>query len=126
MFVTNGDALKGRFDATDNVRLLWKSVELNPVNYYFLVEGCGLVDGRFGPWVRLVSDVKELDLLCTGERPEALSVNQVQLLAPASMTKRAGVSMELLSEIRIKPGTESSPVYEFITKAGQLFESATD
>lgn len=126
MFVTNGDALKGRFDAADNVRLLWKSVELNPVSYYFLVEGCGLVDGRFGPWIRLVSDVKELDLLCTGDGPEALSVNQVQLLAPASMTKRAGVSMELLSEIRIKPGTERSPVYEFITKAGQLFESATD
>lgn len=126
MFVTNGDALKGRFNAADNVRLLWKSVELNPVSYYFLVEGCGLVDGRFGPWVRLVSDVKELDLLCTGEGLEALSVNQVQLLAPASMTKRAGVSMELLSEIRIKPGTESSPVYEFITKAGQLFESATN
>jgi hypothetical protein len=126
VFVTNGDALKGRFDAADNVRLLWKSVELNPVSYYFLVEGCGLVDGRFGPWIRLVSDVKELDLLCTGDGPEALSVNQVQLLAPASMTKRAGVSMELLSEIRIKPGTERSPVYEFITKAGQLFESATD
>lgn len=124
MFVTNGDALKGRFNAAESVRLLWKTVELNPVNYYFLVEGCGLVDGCFGPWVRLVSDVKELDLLCTGEGLEALSVNQVQLLAPASMTKRAGVSMELLSEIRIKPGTESSPVYEFITKAGQLFESA--
>ncbi|WP_434588902.1 hypothetical protein J3Q09_14375 [Pseudomonas sp. R4-83] len=126
MFVTSGDALKGRFDAADNVRLLWKSVELNPVSYYFLVEGCGLVDGRFGPWVRLVSDVKELDLLCTGEGVEALSVNQVQLLAPASMTKRPGVSMELLSEIRIKPGTESNPIYEFITKAGQLFESATN
>ncbi|WP_130929805.1 hypothetical protein [Pseudomonas sp. Sample_20] len=102
MFVTNGDALKGRFDAADNVRLLWKSVELNPVSYYFLVEGCGLVDGRFGPWIRLVSDVKELDLLCTGDGPEALSVNQVQLLAPASMTKRAGVSMELLSEIPVR------------------------
>jgi hypothetical protein len=126
VFVTNGDALKGRFDSADNVRLLWKSVELNPVSYYFLVEGCGLVDGRFGPWVRLVSDVEELDLLCAGEGVEALSVNQVQLLAPASMTKRAGVSLESLSEIRIKPGTESSPVYEFITKAGQLFESATN
>ncbi|WP_101209409.1 hypothetical protein [Pseudomonas sp. 43NM1] len=126
MFVTNGDALKGRFNAADSVRLIWKSVELNPVSYYFLVEGCGLVDGQFGPWVRLVSDVKELDLLCTGEGLEALNVNQVQLLAPSSMTKRAGLSMELLSEIRIKPGTESSPVYEFITKAGQHFESATN
>ncbi|PKH14675.1 hypothetical protein BI292_05065 [Pseudomonas sp. 43NM1] len=106
--------------------MIWKSVELNPVSYYFLVEGCGLVDGQFGPWVRLVSDVKELDLLCTGEGLEALNVNQVQLLAPSSMTKRAGLSMELLSEIRIKPGTESSPVYEFITKAGQHFESATN
>ncbi|RAI64747.1 hypothetical protein DOZ80_25085 [Pseudomonas fluorescens] len=124
MFVTNGDALKGRFNAADSVRLLWKSVELNPVSYYFLVEGCGLVDGRFGPWVRLVSDVKELDLLCAGEGLEELSVNQIQLLAPASMTKRAGVSMELLSEIRIQPGTESRPVYEFITKTGQLFTSA--
>lgn len=124
MFVTSGDALKGRFNAADSVRMLWKSVELNPVSYYFLIEGCGLVDGRFGPWVRLVSDVNELELLCAGEGLEALSVNQIQLIAPASMTKRAGVSMELLSEIRIQPGTESRPVYEFITKAGQVFTSA--
>jgi hypothetical protein len=71
-----------------------------------------------------VSDVNELELLCAGEGLEALSVNQIQLIAPASMTKRAGVSMELLSEIRIQPGTESRPVYEFITKAGQVFTSA--
>lgn len=124
MFVTSGDALKGRFNTADSVRLLWKSVELNPVSYYFLIEGCGLVDGRFGPWVRLVSDVNELELLCAGEGLEALSVNQIQLIAPASMTKRAGVSMELLLEIRIQPGTESRPIYEFITKAGQVFTSA--
>ncbi|WP_194787566.1 hypothetical protein [Pseudomonas sp. UFMG81] len=123
MFVTNGDALKGRFKAADSERLLWKAVELNPVSYYFLVEGCGLIDGCFGPWVRLVSDVKELDLLCAGQGPEALNVNHIQLLAPASMTNRAGVSMELLSEIRIKPGTESNPVYEFITKAGEVYTS---
>lgn len=124
VFVTNGDALKGRFKAADNERLLWKAVELNPVSYYFLVEGCGLVDGCFGPWVQLVSDVNELNLLCTEQGPEALNVNQIQLLAPASMTKRAGVSMELLSEIRIKSGTESSPVYEFITKSGEVYTSA--
>ncbi|MFD2641137.1 hypothetical protein [Pseudomonas japonica] len=124
VFVTNANALAGRFKEAVSERLLWKSVELNPDIYYFLVEGCGLVDGCFGPWVRLVSDVKELDLLCAGQGPEALNVNHVQLIAPAAMTKRAGVSMELLSEIRIQPGTESSPVYEFITKAGQLFTSA--
>ena len=81
VFVTSGDALKGRFNAADSVRLLWKSVELNPVSYYFLIEGCGLVDGRFGPWVRLVSDVNELDLLCAGEGFEALSVTHIQLTA---------------------------------------------
>lgn len=123
VFVTNGDALKGRFNAADSERLFWKAVELNPVSYYFLVEGCGLVNGCFGPWVRLVSDVEELDLLCTGEGSEALSVNKVQLLAPSSMTKRSGLSMELLSEIRIQPGTEKSPVFEFVTEAGRIYTS---
>ncbi|MHC2148924.1 putative phosphodiesterase [Pseudomonas sp. 210_17 TE3656] len=31
VFVTNGDAIKGRFKADDSERLLWKAVELNPV-----------------------------------------------------------------------------------------------
>lgn len=124
MLFTNRAELQGQFAAVDDVRLLWKSASLNPDSYYFVVEGYGLVDGCFGPWVRLVSDVKELDLLCAGLGVEALNVNHVQLLAPPSMTKRMWVSMELLSEIRIQPGTESSPVYEFITKTGQLFTSA--
>lgn len=123
MFVTNGDAQKGRFKAADSERLLWKAVELDPVSYYFLVEGCGLVDGCFGPWVRMVSDVEELDLLCTGEGGVALSVNKIQLLAPPSMTKRSGLSMELLSEIRIQPGTEKSPVFEFVTETGRIYTS---
>ncbi|MNE57204.1 hypothetical protein D3C80_1521550 [compost metagenome] len=74
--------------------------------------------------MRLVSDLKELDLLCAGQGPEALNVNHVQLIAPAAMTKRAGVSMELLSEIRIQPGTQGSPIYEFITNAGEVYTSA--
>ncbi|QHG68226.1 hypothetical protein [Pseudomonas putida] len=124
MFVTNGHALKGRFKADDSERLLWKAVELNPGSYYFLVEGCGLVDGSFGPWARLVSDVNDLDSLCKGERVEAHSINKIQLLAPAAMTKRSGLSVEVLSEIRIQPGTESCPVYEFVTSSGDVYTSA--
>ena len=124
VFVTYSSNLEGRFRGIDSTRLFWSSIELNPADCYFLVEGCGLVDGCFGPWVRLLSNVKELDSLCKGESVEAHSITQVQLLAPAVMTKRSGLSVELLSEIRIQPGTECSPVYEFVTKFGQVYTCA--
>lgn len=123
VLVTYSCNLQGRFGAVDSTRLLWNTVELNPSDCYFLVEGCGLVDGCFGPWARLISDVNELDSLCNGERVEVHSINQIQLLAPASMTRRSGLSMELLSEIRIQPGTEKSPVFEFVTETGRIYTS---
>lgn len=124
MFVTYSSNLQGRFSGIDSTRLLWSSIQLNPTDCYFLVEGCGLVDGCFGPWVRLLSNVNELDSLCKGGSAEAHSITQVQLLAPAVMTQRSGLSVELLSEIRIQPGTESSPVYEFVTKSGHVYTCA--
>ena len=124
VFVTYSSNLQGRFSGFDSTRLLWSSIELNPAEYYFLVEGCGLVDGCFGPWVRLLSTVKELDSLCNGKSVEAHSITQVQLLAPGVMTNRSGLSVELLSEIRVQPGTEENPVYEFITGMGHIYTSS--
>ena len=124
VFVTNGDALKGRFKADDSERLLWKAVELNPASYYFLVEGCGLVDGCFGPSVRLLSSVEVVDSLCKGGTAEFLSVNKIQLMAPPSMTKQNEFSMQVLSEIRIQKGSQPNPIYEFVTRDGQVYSSA--
>ncbi|MNR09244.1 hypothetical protein D3C85_1254390 [compost metagenome] len=110
--------------AQDSLRMLWKSASLNPDDYYFVVEGCGLVDGCFGPWARLVSSVDEVDSLCKGGQVDTLSVNKIQLLAPPAMTKQSGFSMQLLSEIRIKEGSEARPIYEFVTQNGQIYSSA--
>ncbi|KKX58206.1 hypothetical protein PU99_26145 [Pseudomonas putida] len=104
--------------------MLWKSASLNPDSYYFVVEGCGLVDGSLGPWVRLVSSVDEVDSLCRGEQVDTLSVNKIHLIAPPSMTKQAGISIQPLSDIRIKEGSEASPVYEFVTQNGQVYSTA--
>lgn len=124
MLITNRAKLQGQFLAQDSLRLLWKSASLNPDSYYFVVEGCGLVDGSFGPWVRLVSSVDEIDSLCKGDQVDTLSVNKIQLVAPPSMTHQSEFSMQLLSEIRIKEGSEASPVYEFITQKGHIYSSA--
>lgn len=123
MLVTNRAKLQGQFLAQDSLRLLWASASLNPDSYYFVVEGCGLVDGSFGPWVRLVSSVDEVDSLCRGEQVDTLRVNKIQLLAPPEMTKQSGFSMHPLSEIRIKEGSAVSPVYEFLTQNGQIYSS---
>lgn len=123
MLVTNRSKLEGQFFAQNSLRLLWKSASLNPDNYYFVVEGCGLVDGAFGPWVRLVSSVDEVDSLCRGGQVDTLSVNKIQLLAPPAMTKQSGFSMQPLSEIRIKEGSAASPIYEFVTQNGEIYSS---
>ena len=124
VLVTNRAKLQGQFLAQDSLRLLWKSACLNRDSYYFVVEGCGLVDGAFGPWVRLVSSVDEVDSLCRGGQVDALNVNKIQLLAPPAMTKQSGFSMQPLSEIRIKEGSAASPVYEFVTQNGQIYSSS--
>lgn len=124
VLVTNRTDLKGQFLAPDSLCLLWNSASLKPENYYFIVEGCGLVDGCIGPSVRLVSSVQEVDCLCRGDAVDFLSVNKVHLLAPPSMTKQSEFSMQLLSEIRIQKGSQPNPVYEFVTRDGQVYSSA--
>jgi hypothetical protein len=124
VLVTNSAKLQGQYLAQDSLRLLWNSASLNPDSYYFVVEGCGLVDGSFGPWVRLVSSVDEVEFLCKGGQVDTLNVNKIQMLAPPAMTKQSGFSMQPLSEIRIKEGSEARPVYEFVTKNGQIYSSA--
>ncbi|WP_052110526.1 hypothetical protein [Pseudomonas plecoglossicida] len=124
MLVTNRTDLKGQFLAPDSLRLLWNSASLKPENYYFIVEGSGLVDGCIGPSVRLVSSVQEVESLCKGDTVDFLSVNKVQLIAPPSMTKQNEFSMQLLSEIRIVEGTQPNPVYEFVTFNGRVYSSA--
>ncbi|KGK23461.1 hypothetical protein GT93_00880 [Pseudomonas plecoglossicida] len=104
--------------------MLWNSASLKPENYYFIVEGSGLVDGCIGPSVRLVSSVQEVESLCKGDTVDFLSVNKVQLIAPPSMTKQNEFSMQLLSEIRIVEGTQPNPVYEFVTFNGRVYSSA--
>lgn len=124
VLVTNRTDLKGQFLAPDSLRLLWNSASLDPNSYYFVVEGSGVTDAGVGPTVRLVSSVEAVDALCKGSSPEFLSVNRVQLIAPPAMTKQPEISMQLLSEIRVEEGSEEDPVYEFVTRDGQIFTSA--
>jgi hypothetical protein len=126
VFFTKQAELQGQFLAHDSLRLLWNSASLNPDSYYFVIEGCGLVDDGFGPSVRLVSSVAEVDALCKGDAVDFLNVNKVQLIAPPSMTNQSEFSMQLLTEIRIKEGSEGQahPVYEFVTRSGQIYSSA--
>ena len=124
MLVTKRTDLRGQFLAPDHLRLLWDSASLNADSYYFLVEGSGFVDGCLGPSMRIVSSVEAVDSLCKGDSVDFLSVNKVQLLAPPSITNQTEFSMRLLSEIRIKAGTEATPIYEFVTNDGQVFSSA--
>lgn len=124
MLVTKRTDLRGQFLAPDHLRLLWDSASLNADSYYFIVEGSGFVDGCLGPSMRIVSSVEVVDSLCKGDSVDFLSVNKVQLLAPPAMTNQTEFSMRLLSEIRIKDGTEATPIYEFVTHDGQVFSSA--
>ena len=116
--------LRGQFLALDSLNLFWDSASLNPDCYYFVVEGSGFVNGCLGPSVRLVSSVEVVDSLCKGDAVDFLSVNKVQLLAPPAMTNQSEFSMKLLSEIRIKDGTQPTPVYEFVTSDGHVYSSA--
>lgn len=123
MLVTKRTELQGQFLAEDSLRLLWNSASLNADCYYFVVEGFGLVDGAFGPSVRLVTSVEVVDSLSKGDTAEFLSVNKIQLMAPPSMTKQNEFSMQVLSEIRIQEGSEPNPIYEFVTRDGQVYSS---
>ncbi|ESW37634.1 hypothetical protein O164_22725 [Pseudomonas taiwanensis SJ9] len=122
--VTKRDDLQGQFLAPDHLRLLWNSASLNADSYYFIVEGSGFVDGCLGPSMSIVSSVEAVDSLCKGGTAEFLSVNKIQLMAPPSMTKQNEFSMQVLSEIRIQKGSQPNPIYEFVTRDGQVYSSA--
>ncbi|KAF4559919.1 hypothetical protein HBJ16_002528 [Pseudomonas sp. CES] len=124
MLVTKRDDLQGQFLAPDHLRLLWNSASLNADSYYFIVEGSGFVDGCLGPSMSIVSSVEAVDSLCKGGTAEFLSVNKIQLMAPPSMTKQNEFSMQVLSEIRIQKGSQPNPIYEFVTRDGQVYSSA--
>ncbi|MDH0042801.1 MULTISPECIES: hypothetical protein [Pseudomonas] len=122
--MTKRDDLQGQFLAPDHLRLLWNSASLNADSYYFIVEGSGFVDGCLGPSMSIVSSVEAVDSLCKGGTAEFLSVNKIQLMAPPSMTKQNEFSMQVLSEIRIQKGSQPNPIYEFVTRDGQVYSSA--
>ncbi len=124
MLVTKRTDLRGQFLAPDHLRLLWDSASLNADSFYFIVEGSGFVDGCLGPSLRIVSSVEAIDSLCQGDTVEFLSVNKIQLMAPPSMTKQNEFSMQVLSEIRIQEGSQPNPIYEFVTRDGQVYSSA--
>ncbi|USS54301.1 hypothetical protein [Pseudomonas kermanshahensis] len=124
MFVTYQNELQGQFNAPESARLLWKSVDVSLCEYSFLIEGVGFQDGRIGPVARHVADVHTLQRMQAAEEGNLLSIYRVQLIAPPSMNNHGRYSMDVLAEIRIVPGTEERPVYEFLTEDGQLYSSA--
>ena len=124
VFVTYENELQGQFNAPESARLLWKSVDVSLCEYSFLIEGVGFQDGRIGPVTRHVADVHTLQRMQAAEEGNLLSIYRVQLIAPPSMNNHGRYSMDVLAEIRIVPGTEERPVYEFLTEDGQLYSSA--
>ncbi len=123
MFVTYSSNLQGQFRAPESVRMLWNSADISQCEYSFLVEGVGLEDGAIGPVAHVVSDVATLQMMRAGEQGNFLIVSNVHIILSPAKSKKGSYAMELLSEIRIQGGTESSPVYEFITKAGEVYTS---
>ncbi|AUF96316.1 hypothetical protein CXQ80_10985 [Pseudomonas sp. 02C 26] len=122
VFLTNSDELQGRFKIGDSDVLYWKSVNLSNCTYAFLVEGVGLNGGALGPTAHLVSDVATLKLLWEEGSPGMMDVHQIYVIPPRSLRK-AGCSMEPLSEIRVLAGSDLAPVYEFVTDTGHVFTS---
>lgn len=104
--------------------MLWRSVDVSLREYSFFVEGLGLQDGRIEPVARLVDDVPTLQLMQAAEEGNVVSVSRVQLITAPSKNNHGRYAMEVLSEIRIVPGTEDKPVYEFLTEDGRLYTSA--
>lgn len=124
VFVTYENELQGQFNAPESARLLWRSVDVSLCEYSFLIEGVGFQDGRVRPVTRHVADVHTLQRMQAAEEGNLLSIYRVQLIAPPSMNNHGRYSMDVLAEIRIVPGTEERPVYEFLTEDGQLYSSA--
>ncbi|WP_338444654.1 hypothetical protein QCL51_06815 [Pseudomonas sp. LTR0] len=104
--------------------MLWKSVDVSLRAYSFLVEGVGLQDGRIGPVAHLVDDVPTLQMMQSAETNNLVNVSKIHLITPPSKNDHGKYFMEVLAEIRIVPGTEEKPVYEFLTEDGRLYTSA--
>jgi len=122
VFLTNSEELQGRFKIGESDILFWKSINLSNCTYTFLVEGVGMSAGTLGLTAHLISDVATVKALWEEGCPELLGVHQIYVIPPRSFRK-AGRSMEPLSEIRMLAGSERDPVYEFITDTGHIFTS---
>lgn len=122
VFLTKSEELQGRFKIGNSESLFWKTINLSNCDYTFLVEGVGLNEGALGPTAHLVSDAATVKVLWEEGCPELLDVHQIYVIPPRSLRK-TGCSMELLSEVRMRAGSELAPVYEFITDSGHIFTS---
>ncbi|QPG63836.1 hypothetical protein HFV04_003425 [Pseudomonas sp. BIGb0427] len=92
--------------------------------YSFLVEGMGLQDGRLEAVAHLVDDVPTLQVMQSAEKLNLLNVSKIHLITPPSRNNHGRYAMEVLAEIRVVPGTEERPVYEFLTEDGRIYSSA--
>ncbi|PVZ42505.1 hypothetical protein N430_01118 [Pseudomonas sp. CC120222-01a] len=124
MLVTYGSELMGQFNAPDGARMLWRTVDISRCEYSFLIEGMGLEDGCIGPVAHLVTDVPTVQKMRNAEIGNFLSVSKIHLITPSDKNRHGSYAMELLSEIRMQPGTEARPVYEFVTQNGHIYSSA--
>ncbi|WP_429433024.1 hypothetical protein [Pseudomonas sp. BS3782 TE3695] len=104
--------------------LFWATVNLSRCSFSFLIEGIGLDEGSIGPIARLVSDVDIVKAAYNGDSSVFMHVNKVHLITSPMMNEQTGYVMEVLAEIRLQPGTEVHPVYEFVTDAGRIYTSA--
>ncbi|WP_449636756.1 hypothetical protein [Pseudomonas sp.] len=109
----------------ENVRMLWRSIDISRCEYSFLIEGMGLEDGRIGPVAHLVTDVETVQMMRSSEEGNFLIVNNIHLILPSAKSNQGSYTMELLSEIRIQAGTEGNPIYEFVTGEGYVYTSAS-
>lgn len=122
VFLTNSDELQGRFRLGESDVLFWSSINLTRCDFTFLVEGVGLDGDALGPTTHLVSDVATVKSLWEKGSPDLLSVHHIYVIPPQSLRQK-GCSIASLSEIRMREGSELSPVYEFVTDTGHVFSS---
>lgn len=125
MFRTNESQLKGRFKMPDGNLLLWKSIDLSHNQYSLLVEGVGLVDGRIGPNMRLVSDAEAVNTLCNTGDLGFLGLQNLSTFSPW-MNRQGQHLLEPLTEIKLQSADKEPPIYEFVTMTGQTYTSVRE
>jgi len=124
VFLTNRSELRGTFVKRPDALLFWDTVNLSRCNFSFLIEGMGFDEDCIGPIARLVSDVEIVKAAYNCDSSVFMHVNKVHLITSPMMNAQTGYVMEVLAEIRLQPGTEAHPVYEFVTDAGRIYTSA--